>query len=579
MKDYYEKIEKRSPEAVSALLKRGVEVQSLKNGTSILRENFGDVLKLLIVSVGLLVVIVALNVAGLLLAKAAAREREMAVRVAIGGTPLRLAQQLLAESFLLAVFGAAGGVIVAVITVPLAVHSLPPIRALDTSIVPISLDASLNWRVLLFVLLSSVITTVIFSAGPITAASRYSIDRVLRTTRASSSIRGRQVLITGQIALCTFLLASAGLLVRSFKELRDTPSGFATDSIATLRCDFGTSKFPPGTIDAVIERVRELPGVVSAATSSFGVMREHGLFATAVPAGTRITRADFMDTNVNQVSRGYFMTMGMRLLAGRDFIPGDAPKPKQTGLTKVIVNEAFVRRFFPGSNGSGKQFGTGMEGSIASAESEIVGVVSDAKYRSLRDPIRPMFYSLETNLDSEFMLNVRTHAAPETIIQSARRALASVAPDLRIVEAGTLAEAVNDTTAPERITATLASLFGAMATLLAGIGTYGLLAYAVTQRRREIGIRMALGARPVQVTRLVAVQTFAMTGAGIMAGLITAWLAEPAMRSLLYGVSPQDPISLTAAAIFVLLVATAATIGPAFEATQIQPAETLRTEA
>jgi hypothetical protein len=199
-------------------------------------------------------------------------------------------------------------------------------------------------------------------------------------------------------------------------------------------------------------------------------MREHGLFATVAPAGQRVTRAEYLNSNLNRVSRDYFSAMGMRLLAGRDFMPGDAPQPKQTTPIRAIVNEAFVRQLFPGSDGVGKRFGTGLEGSITSATDEIIGVVSDAKYRSLRDPIRPMCYSLENGADSEFMLNVRTRIAPEEIIQPVRRALASVAPSLSLLETGTLAQAMDDTTAPERITATLASLFGAMAALLAGIG-------------------------------------------------------------------------------------------------------------
>jgi predicted permease len=578
MKEYYEKTEKDSPETVAALLKRGMDVQSLERGTSILRDNFSDPFKLLMASVSLLLVIVGLNVAGLLLARAAARQREMAVRLAVGGTPLRLGRQLVVESGLLSAAGAAGGLIVALITIPLALHSLPPVRALDTSIVPISLDLGLNWRVFLFLLASSAITMLIFAVSPVIATLRCSIDSVLRTARSSRSFRGRQLLIAGQIALCTFLLASAGLLARSFKRLHDTPSGFAVDSIATFRCEFDTSKSPAGAIDAVLERVREIPGVISAATSSSGVMREHGIFANVVPAGQRITRADFMGCNVNRVSRDYFRAMGMRLLAGRNFIPSDVAAPKQTTPVKTIVNEAFVQRFFPGSNGIGKRFGTGVEGSIAPAESEIVGVVSDAKYRSLRDPIRPMFYSLETGLDSGFTLNVRTRVSPESIIQPVRRALASAVPALAILETGTLAQAADDTTAPERITAALASLFAGMATLLAGIGTYGLLAYAITQRRREIGIRMALGARSGQVAGLIAGQTFAIAATGIIAGLIAALLAGPAIRSLLYDVSPRDPISLTAAAIFVLFIAVVATIGPALEAIHIQPAGTLRVE-
>ncbi|MBV9442942.1 MAG: ABC transporter permease, partial [Acidobacteriaceae bacterium] len=417
MQDYYRNIQKVSPESVARLLERGMTVQSLEKGTSVLRDNFGDVFKLLMVAVSLLVLIVALNVAGLLLAKAAARQREMAVRLAIGGTPWRLARQLFAESIWLSAFGAAGGLVVALIVMPVAVRLLPPVRDMYTAIVPISLDTGLNWRVFLFLIGSSVLTTIIFTVSPVVATLRLSIDSVLRSVRSSGSFRGRRILIAAQIALCTFLLAGAGLLVRSFERLRATPSGFAIDSIATFRCGVGTSKYPPGVIDALIERVREIPGVISAATSSSGVLRGHGLFMTAVPAGRRVTRADFLNANANRVSRDYLTTMGIHLVAGRTFISSDAPQPKQAPAAKAIVNEAFVRQIFPSSNGVGKRFGTGVEGSVASGDNEIIGVVSDAKYRSLRDPIRPMAYSLETAVDSDFMLNVRTRVAPEMIIQ------------------------------------------------------------------------------------------------------------------------------------------------------------------
>jgi predicted permease len=484
MQDYYRNIEKLSPESVSRLLKRGMDVQSLQRGTSILRDNFGDVLALLMASVSLLVVIVALNVAGLLLARTAVRQREMAGRLAVGGTRLHIARQLFAEGLLLSSFGAAGGLVVALIMMPLAMRALPSVRDMYTAIVPVSLDAGLNWRVFSFLLASSLVTTIIFSLSPVAATSRLSIDHVLRTVHSSSSFLGREILITAQIALCTLLLAGAGLLVRSFERLRATPSGFAVDSIATFRCGVGTSKYPPGMVEALIERVREIPGVLSAATSSTGVLRGHGVFVTAAPSGQRITRADFLDANANQVSRDYFSTMGMHLIAGRDFIPSDALQPKQTTAVKVIVNEAFGRRLFPGSSGIGKRFGTGVEGSIASASDEIIGVVSDAKYRSLRDPIHPMAYSLETNLDSDFMLNVRTRMTPEKIIQPVRQALASFAPGLGLLETGTLAQAVDEITAPERMAAVLATLFGVIATLLPASEP---TACWLTQSRRDAG--------------------------------------------------------------------------------------------
>jgi len=577
MSDYYRNVEKESPETVAALLKRGMRLDSLERGTSILRETFADVFKLLMASVSLLALIVTLNVAGLLLARAATRRQEMAVRLAVGGTPLRLARQMVTESLLLSVSGGIGGLLIAMIATPLALHLLPPLRDISTSIMPLSIDTNLNARVLWFVLALSTLTTISVTVSPALTTMRLSIDSLLRTVRSSRSLRGRQALIVLQMALCTFLLVSAGLLVRSFQQLRDTPSGFSRDSIATFACDLEGYKQAPEILDALMNRIREIPGVVSVATSSIGVMRGHGMFASIVPAGQRVGRADFMECAVNYVSPDYFSSMGVHILAGRDFRPSDVPKPKQPAPIKAVVNEAFVRRLFPGVDPLSKQFGWATEGSVAKARFEIAGVVSDAKYRSLKEPVRPMFFALETDFDS-FVLYVRTRTRPEEIIEPVRRATASVAHGLPFLEVNTLAHEVDESTAPERITALLASLFGGIATLLAGIGVYGLLAYAVTQRRREIGIRMALGAQRSNVARLIARQTLIITAAGIALGLAAALITGPAIRSLLYGISATDPESFAAAAIFVLVIAAAATAIPVMDALETQPAETLRIE-
>src|SRR5579875_3722257 len=220
MQDYYRNVEKLSPESIAGLIKRGIEIQTLERGTSILRDSFGDVFKLLMAAVILLALIVALNVAGLLLANAAARQRETAVRLAIGGTPWRLVRQLFVEGILLSAFGGVSGLIVVLIMMPLAIRSLPPVRDMYTAIVPISLDAGLNGHVLLFLIASSAVTTVIFTFSPALVTLHLSIDQVLRTARSTSSFRGREVLIAAQLALCTFLLVFAGLLVRSFERLR-----------------------------------------------------------------------------------------------------------------------------------------------------------------------------------------------------------------------------------------------------------------------------------------------------------------------------------------------------------------------
>ncbi|HMF76766.1 MAG TPA: FtsX-like permease family protein, partial [Bryobacteraceae bacterium] len=581
MEEYYQHIEKMPPKTIAALLKRGMNLEPLERGTSILRERFGDVFKLLMACVSLLVLIVCTNVAGLLLARAAGRRQEMAVRLALGATHLRLVRQTAVESLLLTGLGAVGGLAAAIAAIPVAVRFLPPLRDLGGSPVPLAIDLGgslgVDQRVFWFALAVSVLTMLVFSISPAIAIARSGLDGVLRAVRASSGVRGRQILITLQVAVCTFLLIGASLFVRTFQRLGEIDPGFARDHIATFTCDLSGYRNVDGLIKDLTARVNEIPGVVSVAISSAGVMRGHGVSANIAPAGERVTRSNFMNANANYISPHYFDTMGMRVLTGRDLMAIDAPGTKPANRVKAVVSEKFVRRFFPNSDPLGKRFGSAVEGSIAKEMYEIVGVVSDAKYRSLREPVTPIFYTLETN-EGSFVLNVRTHVRPETILEPVRRAAAAIAPDRPFIEAHTLADEVEESTAPERIAAVVASVFGAIAALLVGVGTYGLLAYAVLQRRREIGIRMALGAQPRHVTQLIASQTIVMTAAGILAGLGAALLAGHGIRALLYGISPQDPESLLAAVFLVAMTAALATVFPVLHATETEPADTLRLE-
>jgi predicted permease len=573
MRDFYQKTR---PEIAAVLLKRGMNLETLARGTSVLRDRASDVLKLLMAGAALLVLIIGLNVAGLLVARAAARRQEMAVKLAIGASPLRLAWQMAVESFVLAVLAAITAVCVTLIATPLALRLVPPVRSLYTVIVPLSVDVRMNGRVLLYLALMTIVTTLVFTISPALATLRMSIDSVLRTVRSGSGLRGRQLLIALQIALCTCLLVCAAELARSFQQLASVPSGFANDSVATFTCELEGYKTAPAFAQKLKERLLQLPGVDSVATASMGVMREHGQFADIVPAGRQLDHADFMATTTNEVSPGYFKTMGVQLRAGRDFTAAEVPAPRQP--TEAIVNEAFVRRFFEHKDPLGQRFGYALEGSIAKPDFEIIGVVSDTKYRSLKDPIRPMFFSPQTDFES-FVLNVRTSIRPEAIIGPVQQAAASVAPDLPFLEVNTLAREVAATTAPERTTAVLSSLFGVVAALIAGVGTYGLLTYSVQQRRREIGIRMAIGAQQTDVVKLVARQTLAMTVSGVAVGLAAALLAGRAIRSVLYGLSASDPVSFLSAGLIVALVALLATVGPVLYATGIKPSEALRVDS
>jgi predicted permease len=445
-----------------------------------------------------------------------------------------------------------------------------------TTLLPLSLDVQMNARAFVFLMALSTLTVLLFSAVPAFAASRAGIEGVLRAARSGGGWRGRQALIVFQIALCTFLLTGASLFVRTFHELHDMDPGFDRDHVATFTGDLTLSGDRSALPRLLTERVRQIPGVVSAAIASKGVMRGRGLGATVAPTGQPALAGDYLNSSFNEVSPGYFDTMGMRILAGRALAGSDAESGRPAGPKNVVVNQAFVRRFFPNVNAVGQRFGVGVK-AVEGADNEIVGVVGDARYRSLREPVVPTFYKVGTEYFG-FVLNVRTHARPESIFRAVPKALASIDPAAAFLEIHTLAAEVDDSTAAERLTAVLVSVLGAIAMLLAGAGIYGLLAYAIVRRRREIGIRMALGAVPTDIARLVGREGLTMAAGGIVFGLAAALAAGPWIRSLLYGISPWDPKSLSAAAIFVAVVAVGATAIPVLQATHIEPTPALRQE-
>ncbi len=572
---------KRFPDHGSAEfeLRRGMELEPLGRGVSILRDKFGTTLKLLVASVGLLLLMVCANVAGLLLARGAARREEIAVRLAMGATRFRLARHVLAESALLVAMGAAGGLILAWVSAPLLARAFPPVRDLSTERVQLAIQFAIDFRVLLFSMAISAAAVLLAGLAPAISAARMNLDSVLRGARASGGWRGRQALIIFQIALCTMLLAGAGLLARTFAELRTVDAGFDRDHIVTFTANPGLAAYSAAQTEALRvaldERVRQISSVASVAVASRPLMRGSGIKMTVAPMGERASQQDFLNTSLNQISLEYFPTMGMRIADGRDFTPQDAARSQIPFA--VIVNQAFVRRFFPRTEPVGKLYG-GATTVPAKGLYEIVGVVSDAKYRSLREPMTPTMYTVWKPGSDPFQLVVRTQGPPASVIDPVRRALASIDPALPFTEINTMAAEVDASLAPERTTAALASIFGAVAATLAAIGIYGLLAYAVAQRRREIGIRMAIGARSTDIAAMIGTQTVGMAAAGIVIGLGAALLAAPWIRSLLYGIAPADPVSLAIAGFFVIAVSAVATAIPALRATRIEPAIALREE-
>ena len=556
----------------------GLELDPLDRGVSILRDRYAGALTSLLTGVGLLLSMVCANVTGLLLTRLAGRRQELAVRLALGATKPRLVKQIITESVLLTALGAAGGVLLAFALADSMARVLPPLRDIAARRLALSVDVEPGWRVVLFCLGAAALTALIFGMALARGVSRTPMDSALRGARSSGGWRGRRAVLVFQVALCTLLVTGAGLLIRTFEQLHGLDAGFDRDHVVTFTADPSLSGYTAqqgrAFVTALGERVREIPGVASVAFASRGVMRGRGIGMTVALAGQQPSTADFLNTNLNTVSTDYFATMGMRVIAGRGFTRLDDAGARPA---RVIVNQAFVRRFFPSVDPLGQRFGAGPPLRAVSPMFEIVGVVTDAKYRSMREPMMPAVYGFSSEFDS-FVLHVRTHERPESIVQPVRQALTALDPAVPFVEISTLAEEVDASTAGERLTAALASLFATIAVLLTAVGLYGLLAYAVAQRRREIGIRMALGARTVDIGVLVGRQVLVLVAGGIAAGLAAALLSAQWMRSLLYGVTPSDPQSLAAAAGFVALVAVAATAIPFARAARTDPAAVLRQE-
>ncbi len=561
-------------------LRAEIALDPLERGTSVLRDRYSLTLKLLFASVGLLLLLVCANVAGLLLARGMSRRHEMAVRLAIGASRGRLIRQMLTESALITIVAAVGGVLIAWLLEKPLIGLLPPLRSLGTTRLSLSLDLGIDHRVLLFSIAISGLTALLFGLSPAVTISKTSFETILRSNRSSHSWPGRRLLVVCQIALCTMLLTGAALLVRTFEQLRSTGAGFDRDRVVTFTADPSLIGYSPQNeltlLKRLLKTVGELPGVESVGAASRGLMRGRGLGATIAPTGHTAGQSEFLNTSINLVTPDYVKTLGERIVDGRNLREMDASGGKPAN---VLVNEAFARRFFARDNPVGKRFGNVSGRTAANADFEIIGVVSDAKYRSLREPVPPTYFRLlnDSNMGM-FVLYVRTQSAPESLIMPVRRVLAGVDSRLPIVEIHTLKEEVETSTEGERLTAALAVFFGGIAVIVTSVGIYGLLAYAVTSRRREIGIRMAVGASPFDVAFLFGRRALWMATGGVILGLGAALLVSPLERSLLYNVNPADPWSFSAAGFLVCGIAMAATAFPVLHAMRIEPASALREE-
>ena len=557
-----------------------LEIDPAEKGVSLIRPKFAAGLIRLMCGVALLLLMICANAGGLLLARASARQAETAVRLAIGATTGRLVRQWLTESFVLSGIGGLLGSTLALGAAPLMLRWLPSLRDLSANTLTLSVDLHPSVRLIGFAILLCVACALFAGLPAAVQGIRSNLHSSLKAVRSNSRQPLRWILVALQIGLCTFLIAGAALLTATFRHLRALDPGFDRDHIITFSLDPSMARYTPQQAAdlevRLVARVREIPGVRSAAVATIGLMHGTGMKTTVAAAGQITPRSDFMNTSINSVSQEYFETMGIPILEGRSFRPDEPQTKPQT----VIVNRAFVRRFFPAVDPIGQKFGNGTDKAV-SGDNSIVGVVGDAKYRSLRETIPPTYYHLRRR-DSEganrFILHVRTTGRPEGIIQAVRGALNTMDPRLPFYEIHTLAEEVDATLWAERLLAWLSGVFAVIAAVLAVMGVYATLAYAIAQSRREIGIRVALGAQTGDVLRMLSSRPLRFASLGVMLGAAGFYAAAPAFRSVLYEVPAADPITMGGAALVVLAIAMAATLVAGWGALRVDPAVVLRDE-
>jgi predicted permease len=544
-----------------------------------LREQFDQPLNILMAVVGLVLLIACANIASLMLARAAARHKEIALRQALGASRFRLIRQLLTECVLLSSGGAMLGILFARWGTALLV------RYISTARNAVYLDLSLDGRVLGFTAAMALLTGLLFGVLPAFRSTRVSLTSAMKGSQALEGerhvrFRARQWIVSTQVALSLVLLVAAGLLLRSFAKLSTLDVGFDRDNILLVNANLQTAKVPPdqqfSTFDQIESRLGALPGVVSVGRSLIPPI-EGGAWNPIISTDwSKALTGDDALAWFNGVSPGYFATLHAPLLAGRNFSSGDT----KTAPAVAIVNQTLARRFFPNMTPLGKTFRTVQFSGQLGPPIEVVGLVKDSKYESVREDTHPIAFLPVTQAPAFFQsesFELRTAVRPSALVSAVQASVAGVNKEIPL-EFHTLAEQVNDSMVQERLLALLSGFFGALALLLAMIGLYGTLSYLVAQRQREFGIRMALGAEPGSILRLVMHNVISVLALAVLAGIGISLIASRVLQQLLFGLGPRDTVTMVAAVAVLSVVALIAGYLPARRATKVNPMVALRYE-
>jgi putative ABC transport system permease protein len=527
-------------------------------------------------AVAAVLMIACANVANLLLSRAAVREREVTVRMALGASGARLIRQLLTESLLLSAISGAAGVL-------LAVGGLRVLRAVAPADLPRMDNIAVNGTVLLVTSIVTLATGMIFGLVPAIQSSRTRLSETLRDggrggTSGRSGQRLRRTIVAAQLALVVVLLTGAGLLIRTFVTLQNTSLGFEPRGVLTMNLQLPRAKYDPRQAAAMyqsfLDRIRAIPGVVSAGTVTTMMLTTTPNSGTAMAEG-RTPRPEDWEVTFDVASPDFFKTVGARLVAGRYFTTAD----RDSAQAVVIINEHLAKYYWPGTSAIGKRFRFGgpTTDTTQSPWMTVVGVVADMRRTGVDMPVRnESFVPFAQSPSLGNLVVIRSARDPMSLVSSVRAALRAIDPTQPISNIRTMDELLSRLVAQRRFSATLVASFAVLALVLATIGAYGVTSYLVAQRTKEIGVRVALGANAAAVTRLVVFDGMRVGIVGLLIGVAGALATTRLASSLLYGVSPRDPATIIGVSVFLLFVVACANYLPARRAARVDPLVALR---
>lgn len=539
-------------------------------------EGFQKPVSVLMVLAGLVLLLACANLANLLLARAGARKRETSTRLALGAGRSRILRQMMTESLLLSLMGGAGGLLLA-----WTVRGAIP-RLLSNTWAPPAFSATFNWPIFAFAAGISVATGILFGLAPAWQATHVEVNPSLKDSGQTATHRRRglkgKTIVTVQIALSMMLLVGAGLFVRSLMQLARTPLGFQPHNLLLFNIELPEKIYPKAASILLLQRLEEkfsaVPGVLNASLTREPLISGSASNSAFIPEGQQRKAEGNPSALVNRVGTHFFETFGIPILAGRGLNASDT----QTSRKVAVVNESTQKAFYPNVNPVGRTFQTGGHHPVTI---QIVGVCGDAKYYRIRKSVEPTYYTPYDQQDDgmhEATFAISTKLDVHGLLPSLRDAMRQVDPNLPMLDVRTQDEQVAANVRQERIFATLTSAFGVLALVLASVGIYGIMAYSVSNRRNEIGIRLALGAQPGQVRGMILHESAVLTLIGIGVGVGAALALSRLVRAMLYGIQPYDPASIALGVFILLSVALAASWIPARRAAKVQPMEALRHE-